>query len=707
MQDTVIGIIAQQNQISVHQTKAVIKLLEEGSTVPFISRYRKEATQGLDEVAVEQIRLSVLKFKELEKRKVTIIETITAAGLLTIELEKKIDQCWDAAELEDIYLPYKPKRKTRASVAKENGLEPLADWLQIELSADIEKEARKYITDKVATVDDALQGARDIIAERINENEKARATIRSQFEKHAVIYTKVAKGKDTTDSKFRDYFGSQELLARCPSHRILAMFRGEDEGVLKLAIEPDEEKSIQRLTYMFLRSNYASSKQMELAIKDSYKRLLAPSIETEFRTLAKAKADAEAIKVFAENLRQLLLSSPLGSKRILAIDPGFKSGCKVVCLNEEGKLLSDDIIYPHEPQRALVQAEQAVIQLVKKYHIQAIAIGDGTAGRETESFIKNITFEEAPNIYMVNENGASIYSASDVAREEFPDKDLTVRGAVSIGRRLADPLAELVKIDAKSIGVGQYQHDVDQHKLKQSLDTVVESSVNHVGVNLNTASKSLLTYVSGLGPQLAQNIVNYRNEQGAFTSRNQLKKIPRLGEKAYEQCAGFLRIPNAKNILDNTAVHPESYGIVEQMAADLNCTVAELIKDEQLRKKIIANKYISEKAGKHTIEDILKELEKPGRDPREALQNFSFSDARKPEDLRPGMTLPGIVTNITQFGCFVDIGVKQDGMVHVSQMADRYIKDPNEIVKLRQVVQVKVLEVDLVRKRIGLSLKLG
>ncbi len=706
MQETALRIVSEQNHISVAQAKAIVKLLDDGCTVPFISRYRKEATGGLDEVIVEQVRLAQIKFNELEKRKNTILETIKSNNQLTAELEQKILNCWDSALLEDIYLPYKPKRKTRASVARENGLEPLAYWLQKELPFDIILEAKKYISDKVKHTDDALQGARDIIAERINENEKARATIRTQFEKYAVIYSKVARGKDTVESKFKDYFSSNESLAKCPSHRLLAMFRGEEEGVLKLSIEPDNEKSIQRLEYLFQRSNHASSKQILLAITDCYKRLLAPSIETEFRALAKARADEDAIKVFARNLNQLLLSSPLGNKRVLAIDPGFRSGCKVVCLNEEGKLLADDIIYPHEPQKQIQKAEEAIIHLAKKYNIEAIAIGDGTAGRETETFIKNIVFENVPNIYMVNENGASIYSASDIAREEFPDKDITVRGAVSIGRRLADPLAELVKIDAKSIGVGQYQHDVDQNKLKQSLDTVVESSVNHVGVNLNTASKSLLTYVSGLGPQLAQNIITFRNEHGAFATRNQLKKVPRLGEKAFEQCAGFLRIPQAKNILDNTAVHPESYYIVEQMAADMQCSIAELVKDENVRKNIVPEKYINDKTGKHTIIDILKELEKPGRDPREPLQNFSFSDAKSPEDLRPGMILPGIVTNITQFGCFVDIGVKQDGMVHVSQMADRFIKDPNDIVKLRQVVQVKVIEVDMGRKRIGLSLKI-
>ena len=552
----------------------------------------------------------------------------------------------------------------------------------------------------------ALQGARDIIAEIINEDSYIRSMIRLQFEKHAVIYTKVSKGKEVEGNKYQDYFSFDEPLNRCPSHRLLAVFRGEEEGFLKLSIEPDEDIAIKKIEYQYIKRNNESSKQLAIAIKDSYKRLLAPSMENEFRSLSKARADEEAIKVFAENLRQLLLSAPLGNKRILAIDPGFRSGCKVVCLNEEGKLLADDIIHPHEPQRELAKASEKIKQLAQKFNIEAIAIGNGTAGRETEDLVKNISFDNKPEIFMVNENGASVYSASEVAREEFPDKDVTVRGAVSIGRRLADPLAELVKIDPKSIGVGQYQHDVDQPKLKHSLDSVVQSCVNNVGVNLNTASKSLLTYVSGLGPQIAQNIVAYRNEHGAFSSRAQLKKVPRLGDKAFEQCAGFLRISKAKNALDNSAVHPESYHIVEQMAKDQQCKVEDLIHNESLRKNINPAKYVSENFGLPTINDIIKELAKPGRDPRATLQAFSFADVKQPEDLYVGMVLPGIVTNITNFGCFVDIGVKQDGMVHISQLANRFVRDPNEVVKLQQQVQVKVLELDLQRKRISLTMKL-
>ncbi len=700
-----IAIIAQQLGIQARQVAATIKLLNEGSTVPFISRYRKELTQALDEVHIENIRLLNLKYTELVKRKLTIIDTIKEQGKLTPALEKSIVDCWDTNLLEDIYLPYKPKRKTKASIAREKGLEPLALWLLKENNNSVEIEAARYLKNGVQTEDEALQGARDIIAEIVNEDPKARNLVRNQFEKHAVVYTKVAKGKEAEGSKYQDYFKYDEPLNRCPSHRLLAVFRGEEEGFLKLNIEPDEDIAVQKLEFQFIKRNNDSSYQIELAVKDAYKRLLAPSMETEFRNLAKAKADEEAIRVFAENLKQLLLSAPLGSKRILAIDPGFRSGCKVVCLNEEGKLLADDIIYPHEPQRDAQQAIAKLAFLVEKYNIEAIAIGNGTAGRETEDLVRGINFKNEPQLFMVNENGASVYSASEVARDEFPDKDVTVRGAVSIGRRLADPLAELVKIDAKSIGVGQYQHDVDQNKLKQSLDVVVQSCVNQVGVNLNTASKSLLTYVSGLSAQTAQNIINFRNEHGAFTSRSQLKKIPRLGEKTFEQCAAFLRIPDAKNVLDNSAVHPESYGIVEQMAKQNGCKVEDLVKNEVIRKAIKPENYITETAGLLTINDILKELAKPGRDPRETLKPFTFANVKKPEDLYEGMVLPGIVTNITKFGCFVDIGVKQDGMVHISQLADKYISDPNQVVKLQQQVQVKVLEVDLARKRISLSMK--
>jgi uncharacterized protein len=699
------SLIANVIGITHKQVISTLQLLDEGSTVPFISRYRKEMTHGLDEVQIEKVKLVTEKYRELEQRKKYIIDTITEQGKLTPELESKIENCWDGLELEDLYLPYKPKRKTRATIAKENGLEPLSDWISLELDKEVEVEASKYLNEKVTTIADVLEGARDIIAERINEDAQARAIVRNQFERHAAIFTKVYKSKQAEASKYLDYFEFNEPLKKCPSHRLLAMFRGEDEGFLKLTIKPDEDVVLDKLDELFIKKNTAASKQISAAITDCYDRLLAPSIENEFRTIAKDRADDEAILVFAENLRQLLLSAPLGSKRILAIDPGFRSGCKVVCLNEEGALLCDEIIYPHEPQRDVHGAIATITKLVDKYKIEAIAIGNGTAGRETEDIVRSIPFEKEVQIFMVNESGASVYSASEVAREEFPDKDVTVRGSVSIGRRLADPLAELVKIDAKSIGVGQYQHDVHQLKLKRQLDAVVESCVNTVGVNINTASKSLLTYVSGLGPTIAQNIINYRNENGAFKSRAALKKVARLGDKAFEQCAGFLRIPNAKNILDNSAVHPESYGIVENMAQDLNCTVLDLIQNESLRKQIDPKKYVTDKAGLPTITDILKELAKPGRDPREQIKTFSFANVKKPEDLSVGMVLPGIVTNITKFGCFVDVGVKQDGMVHISQLANRFVNDPNEVVKLQQQLQVKVIEVDLVRKRIALSMK--
>lgn len=698
-------LVASALGLTLQQVAATMKLIEGGATVPFIARYRKEATQGLDEVAIENIRLTSIKVRELEERKVYVLDVIREQGKLTVELEQKIISCKEWNVLEDLYLPYKPKRKTRATVAKENGLQPLSDWLMLEISGDAIKQAQAFLNDKVNSEEVALEGARDIIAELINEHETARSIIRKEFEKNALIQSKLRKGKEEEGIKFKDYFAFNEPLSKSPSHRLLAIFRGEDEGTLRLSIEPEKEAALEKLYRAFVKHSYESSRHIRLAIEDAYERLLGPSMETEFRAMAKAKADEQAILVFKENLRQLLLSAPLGSKRILAIDPGFRSGCKVVCLNEEGKLLADEIIYPHEPQRAVAASVNTICSMVNKFKIEAISIGNGTAGRETESLVRDMVFDHPVEIYMVNENGASVYSASEIAREEFPDKDVTVRGAVSIGRRLADPLAELVKIDPKSIGVGQYQHDVDQLKLKQSLDTVVQSCVNNVGVNLNTASKSLLTYVSGLGPQLAKNIIEYRNENGPFTGRSQLKKVPRLGEKAFEQCAGFLRIPMAKHVLDNSAVHPESYHIVEQMAKDQRCNVADLIKDEKIRKQVNPQQYISDKVGLPTIHDILKELAKPGRDPREQLKAFSFADVRKPEDLYVGMVLPGIVTNITNFGCFVDIGVKQDGMVHISQLADRFVKDPNDVVKLQQHVQVKVVEVDLQRKRIALSMK--
>ena len=702
-----IPLLANHLGLSFTQVKATVNMLDEGSTIPFISRYRKEATGNLDEVDIERIKNGIEKYRDIEQRKHTILSTIEEQGKLTDELRKRIEDCWDLNILEDIYLPYKPKRKTRATVARERGLEPLALWLLNEPAADVFAEAAKFLTDDVTDEDVALEGARDIIAELINENEVARAVIRNEYEKNAEVIATVYKSKKEEAIKFSDYFDFAEPLKKCPSHRILAVFRGEDEGFLKVRIEPEKDFALEKLDKLYLKKNNQASGHVAEAIEDCYERLLGPSMENEFRNIAKQKADEEAIRVFTENLRQLLLSAPLGSKRIMGIDPGFRSGCKVVCLNEEGKLLHDDIIYPHQPSNQVADSINKLYTLAKKFNIEAISVGNGTAGRETEELVRSITFSHPIEIFMVSESGASVYSASEVAREEFPDKDVTVRGAVSIGRRLSDPLAELVKIDPKSIGVGQYQHDVDQNKLKKSLDTVVESCVNVVGVNLNTASKSLLTYVSGLGPQLAQNIITYRNENGAFTSRKELKKVARLGDKAFEQCAGFLRIPNAKNILDNSAVHPESYGIVEAMAKDLGCKVDDLIKDAELRKKISPQKYVTEKAGLLTINDIIKELAKPGRDPREQLKAFEFADVKKPEDLTPGMILPGIVTNITNFGCFVDVGVKQDGLVHVSQLADKFVSDPNEVVKLQQQVKVKVVEVDMARKRISLTMKLG
>lgn len=704
MQPDIIQVISKQSGAGVKQVSATIQLLDEGCTVPFIARYRKELTQGLDETQIEQIRVLNNKYLELEKRKKTILETIKEQGKLTSQLEKSIQECMDSVLLEDIYLPYKPKRKTRASVAREKGLEPLAYWILRENNFDPETEARRYTNKDVKTADEALQGARDIIADIINENTNARSLIRSQFERHAAITTKVAKDKKSEGHKYSDYFEFEEPLQRCPSHRLLAMFRGEEEGILKLSIAPDEERSLDRLNHAFIKRSNHCSDQIRIAIKDSYKRLLSPSIESEFRAIAKTRADEEAIKVFAENLKQLLMAPPLGNKRILAIDPGFRSGCKIVCLNEEGKLLEDAVIFPHEPQREIDKAQKTITTLIQKHKTEAIAIGNGTAGRETEDFVSGILSGLDVEIFMVNENGASVYSASETAREEFPDKDITVRGAVSIGRRLADPLAELVKIDPKAIGVGQYQHDVDQNKLKESLDIVVQRCVNQVGVNINTASKSLLTYVSGLSEQTAANIIEYRNKNGAFTGREELKKVPRLGAKTFEQCAAFIRIPQSKNILDNSAVHPESYGIVEKMAAYYKTTVDELIQTESLRKSIQPELFVTQKAGLPTVTDIIKELAKPGRDPRGPLEKFRFAEVKKPEDLIVGMILPGIVTNITRFGCFVDIGVKQDGMVHISQLANRFVSDPHDVVKLQQHVQVKVLEIDMVRKRIGLTM---
>ncbi len=705
MQAEYIPLIARQLGIQAHQTSATMQLIDEGATTPFIARYRKEIIQSLDEVQIEAIRTLHTKYTELIKRRLAILEIIQGQGKLSPELEKSIRATWDSNTLEDLYLPFKPKRKTKASLAREKGLEPLALWIMQESPSNPALEAKRYLSLEVTSIEDALQGARDIIADLINEDSRARSAMRAQYEKHALLYVHVAKGKETEGGHYKDYFKYEELLHRCPSHRLLAILRGEAEGYLKLSIAPDEGLSIQKLEHLVIKRNNACSELLRLAIHDAYKRLLAPSMETEIKNLAKIKADEEAIKVFAENLKQLLLAPPLGNKRILAIDPGYRSGCKITCLNEEGTLITDDVVFPHEPQKERQEATLKIKHLIEQYAIQAIAIGNGTAGRETEDWIRSIALKSPVDIYMVNENGASIYSASAVAREEFPDKDVTVRGSVSIGRRLADPLAELVKIDAKSIGVGQYQHDVDQAKLQQSLDVVVAHCVNLVGVNLNTASKSLLTHVSGLNDKTAQNIIEYRTSHGPFTSRQQLKKVPRLGEKSFEQCAAFLRIPAAINRLDNSAVHPESYPIVERMAQAQACTVQDLISNATLRDSIRPEQFITTSAGLLTIGDILKELAKPGRDPRASIQPFVFADVKHPEDLKPGMLLPGIVTNITKFGCFVDIGVKQDGMIHISQLADKFVSDPHTIVKLQQQVMVKVLEVDITRKRISLSLK--
>lgn len=683
-----------------------IKLLDEGATIPFISRYRKEMTGNLDETQITAIRNLSVKYVELDKRKETILSTIEEQGKLTDELRKRIISCYNATELEDIYLPYKPKRRTKATIAKEKGLKPLALLIFKQQERNISAKAEAFVNDKVADANEALAGARDIIAEWISEDEKARNIVRKHFRKSAIIKSKVIKGKETEGIKYSDYFSWEEEVKRCASHRFLAMQRGQSEGFLRVSITPPLEPVIEEMEREFIRSNGEAAEQLRLVIADSYKRLIEPSIENEFTAAIKAKADDEAIRVFAENLRQLLLSPPLGQKSVLAIDPGYRTGCKVVCLDQQGNLLHNETIFPHPPQSEHGKAMSKISALVDTYKIEAIAIGNGTASRETESLIKRIKFNRNVKVFVVSEDGASVYSASSVAREEFPEYDVTVRGAVSIGRRLMDPLAELVKIDPKSIGVGQYQHDVDQSKLKECLDQVVESCVNHVGVYLNTASKHLLTYVSGLGPQLAKNIVEYRAKNGAFKCREDLKKVPRLGEKAFEQCAGFLRIANAENPLDNTAVHPESYHIVEKMATDLGCSVEELIQTEELRSKIKLEKYVTDKVGLPTLNDIMQELSKPGRDPRKAIKVFEFAEGVfSIDDLKPGMVLPGIVTNITNFGVFVDVGVKQDGLVHISQLANRYVSNPLDVVKLHQHVKVKVLEVDIPRKRIQLSMK--
>lgn len=700
--------VAAELSLSNQQVLAVQKLLAEGATIPFIARYRKEATDSLDEVQIGQIRDRLEQVEELAKRKEFVLKTIEEQGKLTSDLQLKIENARTLSEVEDLYLPYKPKRKTRASIAKEKGLEPLALRILQQDGFNLDKEAMQYIsTEKgVTNLEEALSGARDILAEMINEDAASRQDLRMVFKKTAFISAKVVAGKEQEGQKYRDYFNWSEPLALAPSHRILAIRRAEAEGVLSFDISPDEEMATERLFQRWVKARNPACYQVGLAVKDGYKRLMKPSLETEFRVESKLKADAEAIRIFAENVRQLLMSAPLGQKRTLAIDPGFRTGCKVVCLDAQGKLLHFEAIYPHEPQRQMALAGKTIQNLVQKFEIEAIAIGNGTAGRESEDFVKKLGLSPSIPIVMVNESGASIYSASEAAREEFPDQDITVRGAVSIGRRLMDPMAELVKIDPKSIGVGQYQHDVDQKLLKSGLDDVVMRSVNGVGVEVNTASKQLLSYVSGLGPVLAQNIVDFRNENGPFPSRAALKKVPRMGEKAFEQSAGFLRIRNAKNPLDASAVHPERYEVVAKMAEDLKCKPADLIAKPELRQQINIQKYVSHEVGLPTLKDILAELARPGLDPREKFEIFQFQEGiEKMSDLRVGMKLPGIVTNITAFGAFVDIGVHQDGLIHTSQLANRFVKDPNEVVRLGQKVQVKVVEVDEARKRIALSMK--
>lgn len=688
--------------LRVQQVEAVIELLNEGATIPFIARYRKDKTGNLDEVAIQQIQDQAKFLKEFTERKAFIEKTITEQGKMTDALQAKLDKATTINELEDIYLPYKPKRKTKAQTARENGLEPLALLLLEQKDIVVNEHAATFINEKVATADDALQGARDIISEMVNEDATVRAKLRKFFEDEALVKSTVMKDKETDGVKFKDYFDFSEPVHKIPSHRILAILRGFTEGVLKMSIEPEEELAIELIDAQYVKGMSESTTHVKKAIKDAYKRLLQPSLETEFRSQLKQKGDEEAITVFAENLRQLLLSSPLGSKRILALDPGYRTGCKVVCLDEKGELQTTDLIFIHEPGK-LYTSEMTIRHLVKAFQTQVFAIGDGTAGRETEQFIKKLNL--GLPIFLVNEDGASVYSASEVAREEFPDKDVTVRGAVSIGRRLMDPLAELVKIDPKSIGVGQYQHDVNQMRLKERLDQTVVSCVNQVGVNLNTASKHLLSYVSGINSSIAENIVKYRNEIGRFTSRKQLLKVPRLGDKAFEQCAGFLRINDGENALDKSAVHPEAYTVVEQMANDLQLKVEELIGNEATIKQINAKKYVSETIGELTITDILKELVKPGLDPRSEAQAFEYANIFKIEDVTPGMVIPGMVTNLTRFGAFVDIGVKQDGLVHVSEISHDYITDPAEKLKLNDKVMVKVVEVDIARKRIALSIK--
>ncbi len=701
-----IAVIAQKFRLHDWQVENTIRLLDDGATIPFISRYRKEVTGSLDETQIAGIRDEYGRLKELDKRREAIIRSIEEQGKMTPELLEKINAAPAMSQLEDLYLPYRPKRRTRASVARDRGLGPLAAWLLAQRQGDPETEAEKYLSDEVTTAADALAGARDIIAETVSEDEKVRGTLRWLYERDAVIISKVVKGKEQEGAKFSDYFEWSEPLRRCPSHRLLAMRRGEEEGFLRVTIMPPEEEAVRLVEKQFVRAANEAAHQVKEAVADSWSRLLAPSMETEFRRVSKEKADGEAIQVFAENLRQLLLAPPLGEKRVMGIDPGYRTGCKLVCLDSQGALLHHDTIFPHPPQNETARSVSRMLTLAEEYRIEAIAIGNGTASRETEQFVRRfLPPEKGIRVYVVSEAGASVYSASKTARDEFPDHDVTIRGAVSIGRRLMDPLAELVKIDPKSIGVGQYQHDVDQSRLQASLDEVVTSCVNAVGVEVNTASPHLLTYVSGIGPRMAENIVAYRSENGPFRSRAELMKVKRMGEKVFEQAAGFLRIRNAGNPLDASAVHPESYHIVERMAADMGCSVSDLIKDEKLRKAIRIEKYVTPEAGMPTLTDIMQELARPGRDPRSAIQEFSFADIHTVDDVKEGMEVPGIVTNITKFGAFVDIGVGQDGLVHVSQLADRYVDDPAKVVKLHQHVTVRVLSVDHARNRIQLSMK--
>lgn len=704
--EKILAFVAGDTGISLKQTSATIKLLDEGATIPFISRYRKEATGGLDETQIQAIATAYEKAQELEKRKKHITETIAAQDKLTPELEKKIAECFDAQTLEDIYLPFKPKRRTKAEIAREKGLEPLARIIMAQNSDDVKRSAMRFVNDNVADTEEAIEGAADIIAEWISENQGVRNTVRNMFSREATVTCKVAKGKEEEAANYQNYFDFSAPLKRCSSHRILAMRRGEREGLLRVDISIPEEKILDRLSERLVKNDTESAQVVEKALTDSYKRLIKPSIENEFASLSKAEADDQAISLFAQNARQLLFAPPLGRKRILAIDPGYRTGCKVVCLDEQGNLLHNDTIYPTPPKSETALAAKKITHLIEVYKIDAIALGNGTASRETEHFLSSLRYNRDVKVFVVSEDGASIYSASKLAREEFPDKDVTVRGAVSIGRRLLDPLAELVKIDPKSIGVGQYQHDVDQTKLKKSLEFTVESCVNSVGVNLNTASKELLTYVSGLGPQLAQNIVSYRADNGDFTTRKQLMKVPKLGPKAFEQCAGFLRIPDGENPLDNTAVHPENYRIVEQMAKDCKCTVTDLIKNKEKREKIDISRYVTAETGLPTLTDIMAELEKPGRDPRKGVAVMKFDENIKTfDDLTEGLVLKGIVTNITQFGVFVDIGIKENGLVHISELSDKFVSSASEVVKIHQQVTVKVKSIDRERRRIALTMK--